>query len=402
MLILTATTDTLTLITGSGGSVDVYVSYVDLTTATVPTPGRSSANITTATTTTILSAPAASTSRTVKTLVITNRHASTSNAVRVVYDANGTQRYLTASLTLAAGESVVLDGDVFRVLDGQGRERNAAAALTAQTGTVYDFFKIGTATEAAGVYYSHAKDGGYPGAAVPGSPGVNGWWTDARTATNAANPAGATQTGSFVIPNPVSGSLHLQVPQISTGAAGTFELVDLLWYNTGIVVTTTTAQAIAMPGSSVAARDINGTANGEGVMAGVYVTTVTTNAGAITNMTLDYTSSDGTPGRTATMAAFPITAVVGTMVPFQLQAGDRGIRTIEGITLGTSLVTGAISVVLYRKLTTVTFPVAYIGYTNTTDNAGSKIWPGTAVWPIFRGAATTAANITGSVRIVER
>jgi hypothetical protein len=382
----------------------VYASYVDLTSATAPTPGRSSANITTATTTTILAAPAASTSRTVKTLVITNRHTA-SNDVRVVYDANGTQRYLTASITLKAGEQIILDGDVFRVTDSKGQERRADTAVIATSGIAYAFLKVGTATEAAAVGYGLAKDSGFPGAWVPGSPGVNGWWTDAGTATNAENPAGATQVGCPVIADPTVGSLYLQPPEIATTVTGIVELYDLLWYNTGIVATTTGEQTFTMPATSVAARDLNGTANGEGLMAGIYVTTVTTNGAAFANCTMRYTNSDGAGTRTATMASFPQSAVVGTFVPFQLAAGDRGIRTIQGVTLGTSMGTGAISLVLYRKLASIPVPVANTGIVANSavaDMTGIKIYPGTALWWQWRGAATTATTFSGSVRVVER
>lgn len=399
MLILT-TTDTLKLVTESTGNIDVYASYVDLTSATAPAPGRSSANITTATTSTILAAPAASTTRQVKALTITNV-AGTSNAVQVIYDADGTQRHLTTTLTLGAGEQITLDGDVLRVLDSHGRERHASTELTNPVGVVYDLYKVGSATEAAGVYYGFAKDSGFPGAWAPGTPGVNGWWTDARTASNAANPAGASQCGSPVIPGPTSGTLYMQVPQVSVSTNGIYEIADLLWYNTGLTVTTTTAQAIAMPGSSVASRDLNGSTNGEGVMAGIYVTTATTNASAITNMTLNYTNSDGTAGQTGTITSFPATAVVGTFVPFQLASGDRGVRSIQGVTLGTSLAAGAVSLVMYRKLSSVFITSANFG-TVDPDKIGTKIWPGTALWTMWRGVSTSGANATGSVRVVER
>ena len=39
----------------------------------------------------------------------------------------------------------------------------------------------------------------------------------------------------------------------------TYELADVLWYNTGITVTTTTAQAITTP--TFPARDLNGSSN---------------------------------------------------------------------------------------------------------------------------------------------
>jgi hypothetical protein len=48
------------------------------------------------------------------------------------------------------------------------------------------------------------------------------------------------------------------------------------------------------------------------------------------------------------MASFPATAVAGTLVPFQLATGDRGVQSVQSVTLGTSYVAGAISLVLFR------------------------------------------------------
>lgn len=313
---------------------------------------------------------------------------------------------MTGDITLAAGEVFQYNCDTgWVVKDRAGRDKVQNVDVVGYTGFPLEIYKVGTAAEAAGQWYGWAKDNGFPGAWVPGAPGVNGWWTDASTATNAANPAGATQTGSPNLTNPASGAYYLQKPQITTSVGSVVYLVDLLWYNTGLTVTTTTAQAITMPGASVPARDLYGTTNGEGWQAGVYVTTATTNAGAITNMTLNYTNSEGTNARTGTVPSFPATAVIGTFVPFALQAGDRGIRTIEGITLGTSLVTGAISLCLYRTLYVVGNTVvnlATVGQGNVTDPTGIRIYDGTALWWLNRASATTATTLAGNVSVIER
>jgi hypothetical protein len=63
MLLLTATTDKLQLVTGSAATVDVHASYVDASQANPPvvqgdTMGRQNTAITTAATTDIVAAPA--------------------------------------------------------------------------------------------------------------------------------------------------------------------------------------------------------------------------------------------------------------------------------------------------------------------------------------------------------
>lgn len=90
MLLLTATTDTLELDTDSAATVDVHASWMDYNGTTV-TPGRTNTAIASATTTTILAAPASSTQRALKTLHVRNRHASLAVTVTLVYDQNGTE-----------------------------------------------------------------------------------------------------------------------------------------------------------------------------------------------------------------------------------------------------------------------------------------------------------------------
>lgn len=199
--------------------------------------------------------------------------------------------------------------------------------------------------EAAGQYHSPFYLPGMPGAATAPSPGL-------------AGAALTAYTGQIPFPAAVGGK-NVYLARMETtqgGSIGAVTLCDRLWHNSGFTVTTTTAQTV----NSVAwpARDMDGSTNGRGVQVGLEVSTATTNAGAITNMTMSYTAADGTAGRTATVASFPATAVMGTFVPFLLQAGDTGVRSIQSLTLGTSLVTGTVHLVAYREIVGLGTPVA--------------------------------------------
>lgn len=405
MIILDNTTEILELTTTAAVSTDVYVSYADITSSAF-TGGAQDTNISTATTTTILSAPAASTQRQVKYVAIRNRSTTSSQTVTVKHDTSGTERYLTADVVLSAGETLTYTQDLGWVVKNKnGIDKVIDTTTVGFTGIPFEIYKIGTASEAIGNWYCYSKDSGFPGAYSLGAPGINGWWVDASATTNAANPAGAAQVGVAQLPNPASGSYYMLPPIVTTSTGHLVEVIDVVWYNTGTVVTTTTNQAIAQPGASKPSRDNQGSTNGDGWNAAILVTTATTNAGAITNTTLTYTDSDGNVGNTATIASFPATAVIGTFVPFQLQAGDRGIRSIEGITLGTSYVAGAISIVMYRKLFTLPNTIVNmgaIGQAYTTDPTGIRIYNGTAPWFIYRSSATTATTMAGSYRIIER
>jgi hypothetical protein len=107
MLLLAATTDKFSLITSAAGSIDVHVSYVDASNSTLVPSGAGTRNtaITTATTTDILAAPAASTVRNAKTIQIRNKSASVANDVTVQFDQNATLFELH-KVTLQPGEAL--------------------------------------------------------------------------------------------------------------------------------------------------------------------------------------------------------------------------------------------------------------------------------------------------------
>lgn len=215
-----------------------------------------------------------------------------------------------------------------------------------------DVFKSTFTGEAAGQYHSSFYIPGRPGAAVAPSPGLNG-------------AALTSYAGQIPVPAPVGGEeIHLARFEFSqAGNVGGVTLLDRLWHNSGIVSATTTAQAITPV--AIPSRDNNGAALGAGIMAGLEVSTATTNGSAITNTTISYTNQDGTSGRTGTITSFPATAAIGTFVPFNLQAGDTGIRSVQSITLGTSYGTGVVHLVLYREMVSLGSPVA-----NVTASAG--------------------------------
>lgn len=109
MLLLTATTDKLQLTTSAATAIDVVAAFVDISVAEPPvvqdTTGKQLTAISTATTTDIVAAPAASTTRNVKHLTVRNKSTSTSNDVTLIFDANGTD-YELIKVTLKPGETL--------------------------------------------------------------------------------------------------------------------------------------------------------------------------------------------------------------------------------------------------------------------------------------------------------
>jgi hypothetical protein len=106
MLLLTSTSDLIQVVTGQAvTAIDVHASWVDYASGTV-TPGRTNTpSITTATTTTIVGSPGASTQRNAKTINIRNRDGSLSCDVTVKHT-DGTNNLELIKITLAAGDTL--------------------------------------------------------------------------------------------------------------------------------------------------------------------------------------------------------------------------------------------------------------------------------------------------------
>lgn len=391
--VLASTTEALEVVTSASGDIDYVVSYVDYT-SSAATPGAAQGNITTATTTTFVSAPGASTQRQIKRINFRNK-AATSNTLTIQKDVSGTN-YEMYSTTLGPDDVLTIDSEGERhVYGSDGLEK--FPSTTAIDGRTISYYKVGATSEAAGLFQLMNKDTGFPGAWVPGTPGVNG---DAVSCNTTAD---ATIAGAPYLPDPATGNYYLVAATAANSVAGMPMLIDLIWYNTDLVVTTTTAQNTTLP--TLPSRDENGTNNGDGWQAAILVTTATTNGAAVTNTTLSYTDSDGNTGNTATISSFPATAVAGAFIPFRLAAGDRGIRDIASVTLGTSYGGGAISLVLYRPIAYISAPVANIGGTLSVVNAspnGTKLWNGTCLNMGYLASATTAVNSNVNVQLTVR
>ena len=384
---LSNTTHTLELTTTVAGNIHYQVGYTDITTASVTNPTDNVGIITTATTTTILSAPASSTTRRVQYLNVYNN--GVTNVITLKKDISSVDNILI-KVTLQSGETLRIVNDKVETLDPSGRVKLQNQSDTDIQGDSRVIFKVGTAPEYVGQYYCFAKDGGAPGAWLPGTPGLNGRNTNGTLSSD----AGCISAGT-----PSSGANYIRDISISASVAGTFILADVLWVNSGLVVTTTTAQTITQP--TLPARDNLGTTNGYGVGAGLLVTTATTNAAVINNITLQYTNSDGVAGRTGTMS-YPATAVIGTFVPFQLAQGDIGIRSIQSITLGTSLTAGAVSLICLNFLAISPVPLANVGSLAFQRKLDLKLNNEHCLLPFWLASSTIATNLTGVIYFINK
>jgi hypothetical protein len=132
MLLLTSTSDLIQVVTDAAADIRAHASWVDNASGTI-TPGRTNtAAITTATTTTVVGAPAASTQRSVRHLNIRNTHGSTASTVTVQHT-DGTTVEALFKVVLAAGESVVLgENGIWVYYDATGKPYMGLGPLATQ------------------------------------------------------------------------------------------------------------------------------------------------------------------------------------------------------------------------------------------------------------------------------
>lgn len=395
MLLLTSTSDIVRVITGAAADIEVHSSYVDNNSGVI-TPGRANTpSITTATTTTIVGAPGSGVQRNVKHLNITNNHSTISCQVTVEHT-DGTSPVELVSVTLLPGECLIFTAVGQWVHQDQNGATYPPVGLGAYTGYPVGFMKSSTGSDAAGYWYCTSKDSGFPGAWSPGTPGLNGRNTDG---TNSAD------FGCIPIKNPAVGANYLTEIQIASSVAHLNMFFDILWVNTGLVVTTTTAQAISM--GALPPRDINGSTDGVGCMIGLLCTAASGLAAVASNATVSYTNSENIAGRTATLSAIvgsqaPATPVIGTVIWFSLQAGDRGVRSIQSITLNTSWVSGTISLFIAREIATIGTVLANIGVARIIAAPGIRLYNGTCMLHCVLSSAATATFFAGELVIQEK
>ena len=250
------------------------------------------------------------------------------------------------------------------------------------------FQKTTGTMEAIGVWHSLFYAAGQPPAAVAPTPGLGGAaLTSYGGQLRWVDPAGGSES-------------RLAKLAANSSLAGTLLLCDRLWHNSGLTVTTTTAQtcnSVTWP-----ARDLNGATTGEDVLIGIEVSVATTNAAAISNMTINYDDTSGNAATGTTAYNFPATAAVGTFVPFNLASGDTGVGQLNSVTLGTSLVAGTVHMVAYRVLDQVGVMGAGLGGNHDAIATGfPQLWDGTVPFLIWVPTATTSAFVSGSMGITQ-
>lgn len=247
------------------------------------------------------------------------------------------------------------------------------------------FVKNVATAEASGQWRNLGSVAGNPGAWTLGTPGMAG----AAVTTS-------TIGGAMPFTNGGASNVYLASLAASVGAniVG-LQLYDLLWYQSGIAETTTGAQTVNS--ATWPARSSDGTVNGDKVEVWMHCTTATTNAGAIANTTFSYTNQAGTSGRSAGLAySWPATAVAGTMVPFGLQAGDTGVRSVQSVTLGTSYGGGQVELIALRNIAFIPFVSATSGALLDWAGLGfPRLYDDSALYLAYLSSGTAGSVVQG-------
>jgi hypothetical protein len=151
------------------------------------------------------------------------------------------------------------------------------------------------------------------------------------------------------IPNATSGKLQILGGRFNTsGQAGaTAVAIDLLNVSGGLDGTVTTEQTTNLPTAALTRHT-----GGDGVFIGIVIySTLGTTA---TTISVRYTNQAGTPNRTSTVTSFGGSAFreTGRLIQIPLQAGDTGVRSVQGVTVtATTGTAGNFGVCLFKPLT---------------------------------------------------
>lgn len=185
MLLLTATTDKLQIVTSAAVQTDVHVSYMDLSGTTV-TPGRQNTTISTATTTDIVAAPGASTTRNIKEVLIHNCSATTTQTVSLLFNQNST--------VFDINDKAIKPGETYSYAEGAGW-----VLLTGASGPPMAYSTAAQTANAADTYITGSVIALPTGVALKAGTILRWRFVATKTAAGTATPIWSIRFGSGVI-----------------------------------------------------------------------------------------------------------------------------------------------------------------------------------------------------------
>lgn len=247
------------------------------------------------------------------------------------------------------------------------------------------FSKTGITMAAVGVAqrgYTPWYHGALPAIATAPSPGINGAAVSGISASN----TGLNRT------NPGSGNSYLGRLSACSSQIGMLWLIDRLWHNSGLSVTSTGAQAITP--ATLPARSSDGTTNGPDVLAAIEWSA--TGGAGTPLVTLTYTDQSGNTGATSTFTGVA-SPPVGTFEIFGLAAGDSGIRAPTSFIQNATRTSGTMHLVLFRLIASLECSAANTGFAIDALTGGfPRVYDDSCLQLVWFPSSTTALSIVGS------
>lgn len=241
--------------------------------------------------------------------------------------------------------------------------------------------KASATAKAAGSFHSLWTTAGFPaGGSAAGS-------------ANGAIPTSAT-TGALSFVN-ASGTntTYLGKLAIQGATVGTFMIYDRLWHNSALSGTVTTAQTFTQPAL---------TRHTDGIGVEAFLEIYTATGSTAVTATISYTNTDDVSGRSGTVSLIA-SPVAGQMIPFQLASGDKGVKSIQSVTLSATTGTaGNFGLTLIKRKAEVPITVANIGQTLDGIALGlPEIWDNACLAFMVQCSATNTGYMLGTTCIIE-
>lgn len=221
-------------------------------------------------------------------------------------------------------------------------------------------------------------------------------------ATPAANTAGGTLHTAAEAGFPNIGAAgsglarYLGLLALCAGSPGSLLMFDRVWSCSGFSSAVLTAQAVTSFPTLVRPD-----ADGSGLE--IWVECYTATGATASNVTVSYTNSANVAGRTTISTAHITSMPANRMYRLPLQAGDRGVKSIQSITFSASTATaGVIGLTLLKRIACIPAPIVNVN--NVMDFAAlglPVIQDNAALQLIHQGAATSSGVLLGSFNIIE-
>jgi len=255
-------------------------------------------------------------------------------------------------------------------------------ALIAADNQLLSFGKASMTAKAAGSFHSLWTAAGLPSAGVA-----------AGTAAGVA-PTSAT-VGAIPFINPTGGALtYLSKVSDTQQTIGTLILYDRLVHTSALVGNVATAQTV---NSAALTRSTTG----ENVQ--LFLEWYTATGATGVNVTASYTNSDGVAGRTTVSTAIVASPVAGMMLPLPLQSGDKGVRSVQTVTLSATTGTaGNFGITLAKRLAEMPVAIANGGIVLDPFALGMPKIEDNACLAFMELVSTTSTGfITGTINLAQ-